>query len=215
MFKKKVLGFMLSAVLTMSLFTPVAHADNSNGALVLYDGYGSMMGSAFFIKDGYVVTNNHVVQDRENITAYDEDGNSYTLDLITKDSEKDLALLSLQEKTDTAFYNIAEKVSYNPGEKHVTIGSTPEDRFQVKEGSFMKNTTIMTKRPSDSGVWLGYSRQTRSVYSFIADYGNSGSPVIDQNGEIVGVISARMDEDGKAVVIKLKDIKEFTSRYTP
>src|SRR5680860_795648 len=61
-------------------------------------------GSGFFISDdGYVVTNNHVVEDAEDITVTMEDGEKFSAKLVGTDPRTDLALVKVTEKTKKKF----------------------------------------------------------------------------------------------------------------
>ena len=148
-------------------------------------------------KDGYVVTNYHVVNGADSIHLQNNDGESYRASIIHIDPSKDLAILHI---SDTSFNPVALPYTFNKqsldlGEDIFTIGY-PRDEAVYGEG-YLSSAT-------------GYSGDTTAYQiSIPVNPGNSGGPVLDNHGQIVGIISGKQKGlDGAAFAIKTKALME-------
>ena len=153
-------------------------------------------------KDGYVVTNYHVVNGADSIHLQNNKGNIYRASVIHVDSEKDLAILHISDKSFKNTSNIPysfNKQNLDLGEGIYTIGY-PRDEAVYGEG-YLSSAT-------------GYSGDTSSYQiSVPVNPGNSGGPVLDKNGNIVGIISGKQKGiDGAAFAIKSKSLVETLNR---
>ncbi|OYD45804.1 serine protease [Sphingobacterium cellulitidis] len=154
-------------------------------------------------KDGYVVTNFHVVSGADSIHLQNNKGNSYKATVIHVDPEKDLAILHI---SDSSFASQSGNIPYtfrrqnmDLGEGIYTIGY-PRDEAVYGEGYLSSST--------------GYSGDTTAYQiSVPVNPGNSGGPVLDKNGNIIGIISGKQKGiDGAAFAIKTKALIETLNR---
>ncbi|MGX1638879.1 MULTISPECIES: S1C family serine protease [Sphingobacterium] len=154
-------------------------------------------------KDGYVVTNFHVVSGADSIHLQNNKGDSYKASIIFVDSEKDLAILHI---SDSNFIAQSANIPYtfrrqntDLGEGIYTIGY-PRDEAVYGEGYLSSST--------------GYSGDTTAYQiSVPVNPGNSGGPVLDKNGNIIGIISGKQKGlDGAAFAIKTKALIETLNR---
>jgi len=148
-------------------------------------------------KDGYVVTNYHVVNGADSIHLQNSQGESFRASIIHIDPSKDLAILHI---SDTSFNPISlpytfSNQSLDLGEGIFTIGY-PRDEAVYGEG-YLSSAT-------------GYSGDTTAYQiSIPVNPGNSGGPVLDKNGHIIGIISGKQKGlDGAAFAIKTKALME-------
>jgi S1-C subfamily serine protease len=168
-----------------SLPSGVRHAQKERPARMLPDRKGlRVIGSGFFVtKDGYFLTNFHVVRDANKVEV------KYKLRVLKAevaevDEDNDLALLKVSGK-DFPPLAISRKASVDLGEEVFTIGF-PNIDMQGMEPKFTDG-----KISSLSGM-----RDDPAEYqiSVPVQPGNSGGPLCDANGEVVGIIVARLDD---------------------
>ena len=144
----------------------------------------SLSGTGFFIsKDGHLLTNYHVIKDSEDIKVLYKDKN-YKAKVISIDKTNDIALIKIDQLTN--FLPIAEYPKLEKGENVTSLGF-PLVRLQ---GNELKATFGHIN--SLSGIqndirYLQFDNPTQP--------GNSGSPLINQNGEVIGIVSARLNQN--------------------
>ncbi|MDJ0512182.1 MAG: Do family serine endopeptidase [Methyloceanibacter sp.] len=149
-------------------------------------------GSGFFIsEDGFVVTNNHVVEDAEDITVTMEDGEKYSAKLIGSDPRTDLALVKVTDKTKTKFPFV------NMSDKRPRVG----DWVLAVGNPFGLGGTVT------AGIISAHNRDIGSgPYDYLqidaaVNRGNSGGPSFDLDGNVVGVNTAIFSPSGGNVGI--------------
>lgn len=139
-------------------------------------------GTGFFInRDGYMITNAHVVKNCLSINVKGR-GDVSEAKVVAVDNINDLALL----KTKTSPVHIAS-LRYNQSLKYgdeVTIIGYPEKRGLSREYLVKTASIIDTKGPMGEKNWLQFTD--------IIKKGNSGGPLLDSDGNVVGVITARI-----------------------
>jgi len=143
-------------------------------------------GSGVIISDdGYIVTNNHVVDDGEKIEVILADKQSYEAKVIGTDPSTDLALLKIEEKN-LPFITFGNSDSVEVGEWVLAVGNP-----------FNLESTVTAGIVSAKGrnINLLRTRDTSAVESFIqtdaaVNPGNSGGALVNTNGELIGINSA-------------------------
>jgi Tol biopolymer transport system component len=138
-------------------------------------------GSGFLISaDGLILTNNHVVSDAEEITVYLEDGTSYEATVEGRDLVRDLALIKI-DADGLPYLEIGEPIEVELGQQVMVLGyPLGGDNITVTSG-------LISAVDFDCGrniTWL----QTDSAIN----PGNSGGPMLNMQGQVVGVVSAKM-----------------------
>ena len=132
-------------------------------------------GSGFFItSDGYVVTNAHVLEGARLANAVTYDGETFSLRLIGYDIEKDVAVLKANGNFDYLRFGNSNDVKI--GDKVIAIGNPLGLSFSVSEG-------IISAKDRKGDNNLPYYFQT----DVSLNPGNSGGPLIDNSGEIIGI----------------------------
>ena len=153
---------------------------------------GSSQGSGFFISDdGYVVTNNHVVENGTKFTVVMNDGTKLDADLIGTDPRTDLAVLKVQEKRDFTYVDFADEKDIRVGDWAVAVGNPFGLGGTVTAG-------IVSARGRDigSGPYDDFLQIDAAV-----NRGNSGGPTFNLNGEVIGVNTAIFSPSGGNVGI--------------
>lgn len=140
---------------------------------------GSARGSGAIISNkGYVLTAYHVIEDATSITASLESGLYFPVSVVVVDSGRDIALLKIvSERTDFSFINLGSSGNTKLGEEVVAIG-------------YPLSYYLNGQATCTAGIISGY--RVLSGYNFIQTDaalapGNSGGPLINKNGEIIGV----------------------------
>ncbi|WP_437922246.1 trypsin-like peptidase domain-containing protein [Sphingobacterium sp. LRF_L2] len=149
-------------------------------------------------KDGYVVTNYHVITGADSVHLQNHKGQSFKAEIIFTNPEKDLAILHIQDSSfkslKTLPYTFKRKDS-DLGEDIYTIGF-PRDEAVYGQGYLSSST--------------GYAGDTLAYQiSIPVNPGNSGGPVLDREGNVIGIISGKQKGiDGAAFAIKTKALLE-------
>ena len=147
--------------------------------IVTIDQKGSTnrLGTGFFISpDGQVVTNQHVVEGAASIAAINNNGAMFLFErVVARPAGVDLAVLKFRA-TDVPFLTLGRSTNAVEGQKVVVIG----------------NPTGLTGTVSD-GIISAF-RENRSLIQITAPIspGSSGSPVMDANGEVIGVATLQI-----------------------
>lgn len=141
----------------------------------------TVSGSGFFISDkGYILTNNHVVEGTKEVKLVLSDGTEQTATIVGTDQYSDIAVL----KTDgivPAIASLGNSDKLDPGESVIAIGSPL--------GNFKNTVTVgvvsATGRSIDTGN--GYTIEDLIQTDAAINHGNSGGPLVDLAGEVIGI----------------------------
>ncbi len=138
-------------------------------------------GSGFIISaGGYIVTNNHVVEDTSDLYVILSDGTELEAEIVSRDIYADLAVLKV-EGTMPAVAPLGSSEDLKPGETVIAIGSPL--------GTFRNSVTVgvvsATGRTLDTGE--GYNMENLIQTDAAINSGNSGGPLVNLAGEVIGV----------------------------
>ena len=148
-------------------------------------------GSGFFISpDGYVVTNNHVVEDAEDITVTMEDGAKYPATLVGTDPRTDVALIKVKAEGKTFPYVEFSQKDPRVGDWVLAVGNPFGLGGTVTAGIISAHNRDIGSGPYD------YLQIDAAV-----NRGNSGGPSFDLDGKVVGVNTAIFSPSGGSVGI--------------
>jgi serine protease Do len=149
------------------------------------------LGSGFIISaDGYVVTNNHVVQNAKSVTVTTDDGKTLDAKVIGADAKTDLALLKITEPGDYPFVKLAKETP-RIGDWVVAIGNPYGLGGTVTAGIISAEGRDIGSGPYDSFLQIDAP----------INKGNSGGPTFNLKGEVVGVNTAIFSPSGGSVGI--------------
>ena len=138
------------------------------------------VGSGFIVeKSGYIVTNFHVVTDASRITVKLESGEEFPAKVIGTDDETDLAILKIEAGKDLPVVKLGNSDKAQVGDWVLAIGSPFGLARTVTAG-----IVSQTKRETPTSLFQKYIQTDAAI-----NLGNSGGPLVNMEGEVIGVNS--------------------------
>jgi serine protease Do len=139
------------------------------------------LGSGFIIdKDGYILTNNHVVERASSIRVKLSDGKEYEAKVVGKDAKTDLALIRVSAKNSLPVASIGDSDKLEVGDWVVAVGNPYGLDHTVTAGIVSAKGRIIGQGPYDDFIQTDAS----------INPGNSGGPLYNLRGEVVGINTA-------------------------
>lgn len=150
------------------------------------------LGSGFVIDpSGIIITNNHVIGDANEITVIFSDGSRLKAEIIGKDSKVDLAVLRVKPDKPLKAVSFGDSERMRPGDWVMAIGNP----FGLG-GSVTAGIVSARGRNIDSGPYDNYIQTDAAI-----NKGNSGGPLFNMNGEVIGINTAILSPTGGSVGI--------------
>lgn len=154
------------------------------------------LGSGFiFGKDGYVLTNNHVVAGADNISVKLPDGSQYKAKVVGLDKDTDIAVLKIEAGTDLPTVEFGDSDSLRVGEWVMAIGNPfPQlglDRTVTVGVVSAKGRSNLEFGPEETPNYQNYIQTDASI-----NPGNSGGPLVNIKGRVIGINSAITNPTG-------------------
>ncbi len=157
------------------------------GGGALPDKEATSLGSGFVVDaSGYVVTNNHVVGDADEIRVIFPDNTRYPATLVGRDPKTDLALLKIKRETPFPFVTFGDSDSLHVGDWVIAVGNPFGLGGSVSAGIVSARGRNINAGPFDDFI------QTDAAIN----RGNSGGPLFNAKGEVVGINSAIFSPTG-------------------
>ena len=162
-----------------------------------YNGTGFMIDTK-----GYLVTNAHVVRNAKNVVVQNKKGENFNARVVFTDFSKDLVILKIEDDSFKTLSTIPYGISKSPSdlaESIYTLGYPRNDEMVYGQGYL----SAKTGRNGDS---------LSCQITIAANPGNSGGPVLNHNGEVIGVLSSReISAEGVVFAIQSKYIHTVLS----
>ncbi|MGE3623368.1 MAG: DegQ family serine endoprotease [Bdellovibrionales bacterium] len=150
------------------------------------------LGSGFIIDpSGYIVTNYHVIQDADEITVILQDDTNLSATVVGKDKKTDLALLKVKSKNPLPAVAFGDSDKLRVGDWIIAIG----DPYGLG-GTVTAGIISARSRDINSGPYDEYLQTDASI-----NRGNSGGPMFNMDGEVVGVNTAIFSPSGGSIGI--------------
>jgi serine protease Do len=144
----------------------------------------SSLGSGFIVgKDGYIVTNNHVVDGADEIKVTLKSGGEYTAIVVGTDANTDIALIKIEPDTPLKVAELGDSGALEVGDWVVAIGSPFGYEQTITAGIISAKGRVIGAGPYDDFLQTDAS----------INPGNSGGPLIDMDGKVVGINTAIVD----------------------
>ncbi|KPJ75317.1 MAG: peptidase [Deltaproteobacteria bacterium SG8_13] len=139
------------------------------------------LGSGFIIdREGYIVTNNHVIEDADEIQVRLYDGKEFEAEVVGRDPKTDLALIKIKDASDLKPMKMGDSDALQVGTWVVAIGSPFGLEQTVTAGIVSAKGRIIGSGPYDDFIQTDAS----------INPGNSGGPLIDLQGNVIGINTA-------------------------
>ena len=147
------------------------------------------LGSGVIIsEDGYIVTNNHVVESATNVSITLNNGETYDATIVGTDAKTDLALLKI-DANDLSYSKLVDSDTLNLGQEVVAIGNS------LGKGTSSTNGIIsaLNREVTINNYTMDLIQTNASVNS-----GNSGGGLFDLNGNLVGIVNAKISSSASS-----------------
>lgn len=144
-------------------------------------------GSGFIISaDGYILTNNHVVGDADKVQVKLQDGRQYTAKIVGTDPPTDLAIIKIDEK-DLPYLRLGDSSRLEVGDWVLAVGNPFGLSHTLTAG------IVSAKGRSGMGIndYEDFIQTDAAI-----NPGNSGGPLVDLDGEVVGINTAIFSRSG-------------------
>jgi serine protease Do len=150
------------------------------------------LGSGFIIdKDGFILTNNHVVERTDEIKVMLANGTEYDAEIVGRDPKTDLALIRIEAEEDLKPLPMGDSEELEVGDWVLAIGNPFAFNHTVTAG------IVSAKyRNLGAGAYDNFIQTDASI-----NPGNSGGPLLNTQGEVVGINSAIVSQSGGSIGI--------------
>ena len=139
------------------------------------------LGSGFILNgEGYIVTNNHVIEDADEIKIKLKSGDEYDAEIVGRDPNTDLALLQVKNPRNFQALSLGNSEELKVGEWVMAIGSPFGLEQTVTAGIVSAKGRVIGSGPYDDFIQTDAS----------INPGNSGGPLVNMQGEVVGINTA-------------------------
>ena len=151
----------------------------------------SALGSGFVVsEDGYVVTNNHVIEGADEILVEFPDLTEYSAKVVGIDKNIDIALLKIEADKPLTFVKFGDSDLARVGDWVMAIGNPLGQGFSVSAG------IISARNRTLSGSYDDYIQTDAAI-----NRGNSGGPLFNMDGSVIGVNTAILSPTGGSIGI--------------
>lgn len=165
------------------------------------------MGTGIIIDErGYIVTNFHVVEGIRKIQVTTFDRNVYTANLVARDTETDLAIIKINARKSLKTITLGRSHDLIPGESCIAIGNPYGYAFSLTDGRI---SGIDREVDVNDSLVYRVAIQTNTEIN----PGNSGGPLINVDGEMIGINAAiRQGAAGIAFAIPIDQVAEVAAK---
>ncbi len=151
----------------------------------------SALGSGFVIsEDGFVVTNNHVIESADEIIIEFFSGEELEATIIGTDPKTDIALLKVETDAPLPFVSFGDSDGARVGDWVIAMGNPLGQGFSVSAG------IVSARNRALSGTYDDYIQTDAAI-----NRGNSGGPLFNLDGEVIGVNTAILSPTGGSIGI--------------
>tara|TARA_Y100000385_G_scaffold27318_1_gene25866 strand:+ start:3914 stop:5311 length:1398 start_codon:yes stop_codon:yes gene_type:complete len=139
--------------------------------------------------DGYIITNNHVIEGAQSIEISTNDNKTYTAEIIGTDSNTDIALLKIEPLESLKYLTFGDSNTAKVGEWVLAVGNPFNLTSTVTAGIISAKSRDLSGRNTQSFI------QTDAA----VNPGNSGGALVNTNGELIGINTAITSKTGSFI----------------
>ncbi len=151
----------------------------------------SALGSGFVIsEDGYIVTNNHVIEGADEVMIEFFSGIELSAEIVGTDPNTDIALLKVESDEPLPFVRFGDSDAARVGDWVMAMGNPLGQGFSVSVG------IVSARNRALSGTYDDYIQTDAAI-----NRGNSGGPLFNMNGDVIGVNTAILSPNGGSIGI--------------
>lgn len=176
----------------------------------------SSSGSGFVYKTddnyGYILTNNHVVEDSDSIKIVNNEGMEVEAVVLGADTYLDIAVLKIDKSAVMSVATLGNSSDISIGDTVFTVGS-PNGREYI--GTVTKGIISGLNREVTVSLSNGYYIMSVIQTDAAINPGNSGGPLVNINGEVIGINSLKLVEDeieGMGFAIPIEEVQVYLER---
>ncbi len=155
---------------------------------------GSAAGTGIIVsKDGYIMTNNHVLKNARTVSVVDSDGELYEdATIVGRDPLNDIAFIKVDGKNDFTAAELGDSSSIRTGQQIVAIGNA----LGQYSNSVTSGIISGTGRPVTAGTDSGATETLTDLIQTDASInpGNSGGPLVNMAGQVIGINTAIVED---------------------
>lgn len=172
-------------------------------------------GSGFIYKindKAYIITNNHVIEESDEIKVLNSDNEEINAQIVGSDIYSDIAILSIDKKYAKKSVKLGNSDKVELGDQVFTVG-TPIDKKYLNTitTGIVSGLNRKVKVTLSNGNYLINAIQTDAAIN----PGNSGGPLVNLNGEVIGINSMKSEEtdvEGISFCIPINDVKDIINK---
>jgi len=161
----------------------------SKGIVRISDGEKTVGSGFTFGPDGHIVTPAHVVKGQDQIDVILPDGRISAATVVGTCQHSDIAVLTLKETLTIEALTLADSATVTVGEPTMVIGDPFRLPGTVTSGIVSQTDRFIEVRHDSKRRWVANLIQFDAAVNF----GNSGSPLLNSGGEVIGMVIARVD----------------------
>ncbi|MGH6817222.1 MAG: Do family serine endopeptidase [Methylovirgula sp.] len=166
--------------------------DDSEQLMNPHERRSNSLGSGFVIDpSGIIVTNNHVIADSDDVTVIFTDGTKLRAQVIGKDTKVDVAVLKVKPDKPLKAVKFGDSDKMRVGDWVIAVGNP----FGLG-GSVTAGIVSARNRDIDSGPYDNYIQTDAAI-----NKGNSGGPLFNMDGEVIGINTAILSPSGGSIGI--------------
>ena len=175
-------------------------------------------GTGFVYKDdgkiAYILTNNHVIEDGDEIHVVFTNGNAVKVDVVGSDAYADIAVLSVKSDEIISVAEIGSSVDLRVGDTVFAVGAPIDSSaysWSVTRGIISGKDRLVEVSLQNSNDWIMSVLQTDTAINS----GNSGGPLANSNGEVIGINSMKLASsniEGMGFAIPIETAIEYAEK---
>ena len=180
----------VAAALEQSVMDTSGIYQRVSPAIVKISDGEKIIGTGFVLdSEGYIITPHHVVQDRVQIDVILPDGAISAATIVGTCEYSDIAVLTLKEALTVEALTLVDSATVEIGESVIVIGNPLELSGTITSGIVSQTDRFVEIRYDLGSGWVANLIQFDAAVNF----GNSGSPLLNSSGEVIGMVIGRVD----------------------